>query len=427
MTLFPAAVALLAASAGSRAPSGTPAWTELQPVYEDLHAHPELSFQETKTAAKLAERLRALGFEVTEQVGKTGIVGVLKNGAGPTVMLRTELDALPVEEKTGLPYASREQATDASGRTVPVMHACGHDVHMTSWLGAAMALARDKGSWKGTLVMVGQPAEEIGRGAAAMLADGLFTRFPKPDAAIAVHDSATLAAGTVSIKPGPLRAGSDSVDVVVYGRGGHGATPNVTVDPVVIAAKIVLSLQTLVSRENDPFDPAVITVGSIHGGTKHNIIPDEVRLQLTVRSFREPVRKRLLDGIKRIANAEAEAAMAPKAPDVTISDSVPPTVNDPALTARVAPALRRALGDARVLEAIPITGAEDFPRFAEAGVPILNVFVGAVDPQALANAEAGGTPVPGPHSSGFAPVPEPTIDAAMETLVAAAREVLAKK
>lgn len=401
-------------------------WPILQPLYEDLHAHPELSFQETATAAKMAERLKGLGFEVATGVGRTGVVGILKNGPGPTVMLRTELDALPVEEKTGLPFASKATGKNPAGETVPVMHACGHDVHMTAWIGAATTLANDRKSWHGTLMMVGQPAEEIGGGAQAMLDDGLFTRFPRPDFALAIHDNDSLAAGTVAVKGGPLLASADSVTIVVYGKGGHGARPHKTIDPIVIAAKIVLSLQTLVSRENDPFDPAVVTVGSIHGGTKHNIIPDEVRMQLTVRAYKAEVRDRLLRGIERIARAEATAADAPKPPDVTLSDRSPVTVNDAALAARVGAALRKGLGEARVSEAIPIMGAEDFSQYAAAGVPILMMWVGAVNPQTLERAQRDGTMLPGLHSSLFAPDAMPTIMTGVEALVTAAREVLGK-
>jgi hippurate hydrolase len=401
-------------------------WPILQPLYEDLHAHPELSFQETATAAKMAERLKAMGFDVTTGVGKLGVVGIMKNGAGPTVMLRTEMDALPVEEKTALPYASTATGKNPAGETVPVMHACGHDVHMTAWVGAAMRLVNDKKSWRGTLMMVAQPAEEVGGGAKAMLEDGLFTRFPRPDFALAIHDNESLPAGTVGIKPGPLFAGTDSVDIVVHGKGGHGARPHRTVDPVVIAAKIVLNLQTLVSRENDPLDPAVVTVGSIHGGTKHNIIPDEVRMQLTVRAYKPDVRERLLRGIERIAQAEATAANAPKPPDVTLSDSTPMTVNDAALAARVAPALRKSLGEARVTEAIPVMAGEDFSRYAGAGIPILVMWVGTVSPETFERAKQDGSVVPGIHSSLFAPDAEPTIMTGVEALVAAAREVLKK-
>jgi len=401
-------------------------WPILQPLYEDLHEHPELSFQETATAAKMAERLKSLGFTVTTGVGRTGVVGILKNGAGPTVMLRTELDALPIEEKTGLPFASKATGKNPAGETVPVMHACGHDVHMTAWVGAATTLANDRKSWHGTLMMVGQSAEEIGAGAQAMLADGLFTRFPRPDFALAIHDNDSLAAGTVGIKAGPLLASADSVTIVVHGKGGHGARPHKTIDPIVIAAKIVVSLQTLVSRENDPFDPAVVTVGSIHGGTKHNIIPDEVRMQLTVRAYKGEVRERLLRGIERIAKAEATAADAPQPPDITLSDKSPVTVNDGALAARVATALRKSLGEARVTEAIPIMGAEDFSQYAASGVPILMMWVGAVNPDTLERARRDGTMLPGLHSSLFAPDAEATIMTGVEALVTAAREALGK-
>jgi len=417
----------LLATASAIAPASTDSlWSSLEPLYRDLHEHPELSFQETETAAKMAERLKGLGFEVTTGVGRTGVVGLLKNGAGPTVMLRTELDALPVQEKTGLPFASKATAINPAGETVPVMHACGHDVHMTAWVGAATTLASDRKSWRGTLMMVAQPAEEVGGGAIAMLADELFTRFPRPDFVLAIHDNDALPAGTVGIKAGPLLAGSDSVDLNVYGKGGHGAHPNVTVDPIVIAAKIVLGLQTLVSRENDPFDPVVVTVGSIHGGTKHNIIPDEVRMQLTVRAYKPDVRERLLAGIERIARAEAAAADAPKPPEMKIVNSTPVTVNDTALATRVGAALRKGLGEARVREAVPITASEDLSRFAEAGVPILMIWVGAVNPEALERARREGTTLPGLHSGLFAPDAQPTILTGVETLVTAAREVLGK-
>ncbi len=416
------AAALLAATVAA----GAPPWSELRPLYEDLHAHPELSLHETATAAKLADRLRALGFEVTSGVGGTGVVGLLRNGEGPTVMLRTELDALPLQEKTGLPFASRVTATGPGRETVPVMHACGHDVHMTAWVGAATELARRRSEWHGTLMMIAQPAEELGKGARAMLEDGLFTRFPKPDAAIAVHDVPTLPAGTVGIRPGPLMASADSVDVIVHGRGGHGAAPHLTVDPVVLASKIVVSLQTLVSRETDPFAPAVVTVGSFHAGTKHNIIPDEARLQLTVRAMTPEVRAHLLHGIARIARAEGEAAAAPRPPDVRISEGTPPTTNDVALAGRVRPALERALGADRVVEAMQITAAEDFSRYGEAGVPILMMWVGAVEPATFARAQETGEVLPGLHSPLWAPDAEPTVTTAIETLVAAAMEELGR-
>jgi len=298
------AVLLATTTATPAAVSGLDAlYPQLDALYLDLHKNPELSGKETKTAAKLAERLRSLGYQVTTGVGGTGVVGVLKNGTGPTVLVRTELDALPVEEKTGLPYASKATATDPSGKTVPVMHACGHDVHMTSWTGAATLLARTKDRWRGTVVMIAQPAEETVKGAKAMLADGLFSRFPKPDFAIAIHDKADLPAGKVTFVPGYMFANVDSVDVTLFGRGGHGGKPETTVDPIVMAARTVLALQQLVSREKDPLEPAVVTVGSIHGGFKHNIIPDQVHLQLTVRSYSPEVRKQLLDGVVRLGGS----------------------------------------------------------------------------------------------------------------------------
>ena len=402
--------------------AAAPPWGELRPLYEDLHAHPELSSQETRTASKLAARLTALGFEVTTGVGKTGVVGVLKNGAGPVVMLRTEMDALPVEEKTGLAFASRETAVNPRGETVPVMHACGHDVHMTAWAGAAAVLAADRRSWHGTLMMVGQPAEETGQGAKAMLDDGLFTRFPRPDYAFSIHDAETLPAGTAGVRPGAIYASADSLDLVVYGKGGHGARPHLTVDPIVLAAKIVLSLQTLVSRENDPFEPAVVTVGSFHGGTKHNIIPDEVRMQLTVRAYKPEVRDKLLRGVERIVRAEADAAGAPRPPELAVVESVPMVVNEPALTQRVAKALEGALGASRVREPQRVTAGEDFSRYGEAGVSTVLIFVGATAPDLLERARRDGTSVPGLHSGTFAPDAEPAVTTGVEALVAAARE-----
>ena len=310
----------------------------LKDFYIDLHLHPELSFYENKTAEKIAHELRYLGFETTQQVGGTGLVGVLKNGNGPTLMLRTDLDALPVKEQTGLSYASIQQAIDDLGRTVNVMHACGHDVHMTVFIGTARQLVNLKDQWQGTLVLVGQPAEERGAGARMMLNDGLFERFPRPDYNLALHVSPELAAGTVGYTKGYALANVDSVDITVHGIGGHGAYPHKTKDPVVLAAKIILSLQTLVSREVSPLDPAVVTVGSIHGGTKHNIISDRVDLQLTVRSYSDPVRNQLLEGIKRIALAEGRAHGLPDSllPAVRVKkESTPSVYNDPDFTMRM--------------------------------------------------------------------------------------------
>jgi len=400
---------------------------ELRATYEDLHRTPELSFQEIKTAEKLAARLSALGFEVAAGVGGHGVVGVLRNGTGPTVLLRTDLDALPVEEKTGLPYASQVKTKDDTGAEVSVMHACGHDLHMTAWLGTASVLASARAAWKGTLVMVGQPAEEKGGGARAMLADGLYTRFPRPDYALAVHAHADLPAGIVAYTSGFALANVDSVDVTVFGVGGHGAYPQATVDPIVIAARIVVTLQTIVARENDPLDPAVVTVGSIHGGTKHNIIPDEVRMQLTVRSYKTEVREKLIAAIRRIVRAEAQAAGAPKEPRVEVSGETPATYNDPELTRRVAAALRTALGDEQVLERPPVMGGEDFSEFGRAGVPALIFWVGAVDALKYREAHATGLTLPSLHSPLFAPAAATAIRTAVLAESAAVLELLGVK
>jgi hippurate hydrolase len=433
VVLFAVAATLWSVSARAADPASSSVlapldaiYPDLDKLYVDLHQSPELSYHEEKTAAKMADRLRALGFEVTTGIAKTGVVGILRNGKGPTVMLRTDLDGLPVEEKTGLPYASKITAKDDAGETVRVMHACGHDVHMTSWIGAATLLSRAKDRWRGTLMMVGQPAEEKGGGAAKMLADGLFTRFPKPDFAFAIHDSAQAPAGTVQPISGFALANVDSVDVTIYGKGGHGAYPHTTVDPIVIAARTVLALQTIVGRENNPLDPAVVTVGSIHGGTKHNIIPDEVRLQLTVRSYKDDVRKRILASIERIANAEAAAAGAPKPPDVTTSEGTPAMYNDPAVTKRVADALARGLGADRVVEAQPVMGGEDFSEYGRAGVPATLVWVGAVEPKKYEASKASGAPLPSLHSSEFAPDREATLRTGVKTVTLAALELLGK-
>src|SRR5688572_19211236 len=321
-------------------------YPDIETLYKDLHRNPELAFQETQTVAKLSARLKALGFDVTNGVGKTGIVAIMKNGAGPTVMLRTELDALPVAEKTGLTFASTATTKNAAGQLVPVMHACGHDIHMSPWAGTACLMAEHKDRWRGTLMMVGQPAEEGGGGAAAMLTNGLFTRFPRPDFALSLHDDDTMPAGTIGYHAGLFRAMSDRVEITVYGRGGHAAMPHNAVDPIVLASRIVLSLQSIVSRENNPIDPVVITVGSIHGGTQANIIPDEVKLELSVRTFTTQVRMRTLAAIRRIAKVEGDAGGATREPHVTAPATArPPVVNDPALISRLAVALKSALGD----------------------------------------------------------------------------------
>ncbi|OJT20486.1 peptidase M20 [Archangium sp. Cb G35] len=416
-----------AAKAPSPALEGLDAlYPELDALYRDLHQNPELSHQEEKTAAKLAERLRALGFEVTPKVGGHGVVAVLRNGKGPTVLLRTDMDALPVEEKTGLPYASKAMAKDDTGQSVPVMHACGHDVHMTAWVGTATLLARAKNRWRGTLVMVGQPAEERGSGARGMLADGLYKRFPKPDFAVALHNSASAAAGTIEYVAGYALANVDSVDITLHGKGGHGAYPHTTVDPIVLAARTILSLQTLVSREKHPLEPAVVTVGSIHGGTKHNIIPDEVKLQLTVRSYKPEVRKQLLAGIERVANAEAAAANAPRKPEVSVTEGTPATYNDPELTKRLVGAITRVLGKENLREATPVMGGEDFSEYGLAGVPAVMLWLGTVEPKRHAEAKAAGETLPSLHSPLFHPDRERTLRTGVTSLTTAALELLGK-
>jgi len=376
----------------------------MQALYLDLHEHPELSFHETQTSQKMADGLKRLGFEVTTGVGGMGVVGVMKNGTGPTVLIRTDMDALPVPERTGLPYASKVMVKDDTGHDVPVMHACGHDLHMASWLGTATLLSQNKNRWHGTVVMIGQPAEERVAGAAAMLKDGLLTRFPKPNFAIAIHDSAAFPAGSVSVIPGFTAANADSVDITVFGKGGHGAAPDKTVDPIVLSARIILALQTIVSRETNPLDPAVVTVGSIHGGTKNNIIPDEVKLELTIRSYKDEVRAHTIEAIQRICEAEAMAVGAPKEPEVKVKETVHATYNDPALSERVTAALKKSLGEDRVVKGDPIMGAEDFSEFGRAGVPSVIFWVGAVDPAKLAQSKQSGVPLPGTHSSLFAPL-----------------------
>jgi amidohydrolase len=400
-------------------------YPDIEALYVDLHKNPELAFQETQTAAKLAARAKALGFEVTTGVGRTGIVAVMKNGPGPTVMLRTELDALPVEEKTGLPFASAVVVKNTSGQSIPVMHACGHDIHMAAWAGTARLMAEHRDRWHGTLMMVGQPAEESGGGAVAMLKDGLFTRFPRPDFALSLHDDDTMPAGTVGYHPGLFRAMSDGVSITVYGRGGHAAMPFNTVDPVVLASRIVLALQTVVSRENNPNDPVVVTIGSIHGGTQANIIPDEVRLELSVRTFTPQVRTRTLAAIRRIAKGEAEAAGAPHEPLVTApAVARPPVVNDPPLTLRLAGALKKSLGELNVVEMPSKMTSEDFAEYGVAGVPSALLHIGAVSPARLAEARRTGIPVAAPHSPEWAPEREPTLKGAIRAEATALLDLL---
>lgn len=401
---------------------------DLDQLYKQLHANPEVAFQEEQTSARLANELKKLGFEVTTKVGTTGVVGVFKNGPGPTVLVRTDMDALPVTEKTGIPYASKVRIRDKEGRETGVMHACGHDVHMTCWVGAARVLTQLKDQWKGTLVFIGQPAEEIGAGAQRMLNDGLYTKFPRPDYCLGLHANPQMPAGMISYAEGLMMANVDSVDIIVKGKGGHGAAPHMTIDPIVLAARIVLDLQTLRSREIDPIEGAVVTVGSIRGGTKHNIIPSEVHLQITVRSFKESVRKHLLDGIERIAKAAAMGARAPE-PVITVSttDFTPALYNDPQLSKRVTGVFRTNFGDASVKQMPPIMGGEDFARYAKDGVPIFFWFLGTIDEKRFAESrKEGATPLPSMHSEFYYPTPEPSIRHGVASMSLAVLDLLKK-
>ncbi len=408
-------------------------YPSLERLYQDLHAHPELSLMEEKTSAKIAAELRQAGFEVTEKFGGYGIVGVLKNGPGPTLLIRTDLDGLPVTEETGLAYASQTRATNLAGQTVGVMQACGHDIHMTVFTGTARTLAALKDHWSGTLVLIGQPAEELGVGARAMLAAGLYRKFPAPDFAIAVHDSATLPAGTVGTVEGYVMANVDSMDITVHGIGGHGAYPHTTKDPIVLAARIIGALQTIISRETRPIDPAVITVGSIHSGTKHNIIPNEVKLQLTLRSYSDAVRLHTIEAIKRICRGEAIAAGLPDdlMPTITLvgEQFTPATYNDPQLTRRIRGALNNWLGAEQVKTIEAEMGGEDFSEFGRTTekVPLCLFRIGAVAPEKVAESARTGVALPSLHSSKFAPVPEPTIKTGITAVTAAALDLLAKK
>lgn len=404
---------------------------DLMKTYRDLHAHPELSFQETRTAAKLAADARKLGFEVTEGVGKTGVVAVMKNGNGPVVMLRADMDGLPVVEQTGLEYASKVTAVSpATGIETGVMHACGHDTHMTAWLATAQQLAARKDQWSGTLVMILQPAEEIGSGAKAMLDDGLFTRFPKPDYVLAFHDAAGTPAGYVGYTPGYALANVDSVNILVHGIGGHGAYPQATKDPIVLAARIVGALQTLVSREVDPQDAAVVTVGSFQAGSKHNIISDKAELLLTVRSYSDETRKLLLDGIARIAKGEAIAAGLPedKYPEVTMSDTfTPATYNDPGLTQAMAQLFTGRFGSERVVETPAVMGGEDFSQFRRAdpdAIKSMIFWVGGVPVGEYRKAKAQGIAMPSLHSPFWAPQADVVIATAAEALTSATLKLM---
>jgi len=405
----------------------------LMAIYRDLHANPELSFQELRTAKVLADAARKAGFEVTEQVGKTGVVAVLKNGMGPTVLIRTDMDALPVTEQTGLPYASTKRGVSEAGVESGIMHACGHDTHMTTWIETARLLSARKSEWSGTLVMIAQPAEEIGMGARAMLAGGLYERFPKPDYALAFHDSSDLEAGIIGTTSGYALANVDSVDMVVRGIGSHGAAPQAGKDPIVLASAIVTRLQTLVSRELDPVDPAVVTVGSIHGGSKHNIIPDEVRLQLTVRSYSDATRKTLLDGIRRIANGEAIAAGIPEnlRPLITVKEPYTrSTYNSPGLTALLSNLFQRTFGENALVHPPPAMVGEDFGEYRLADpkhIESLIFRVGAVSEENFVKAGGDVRQLPSLHSPFFAPDAERVIATAAEAMVSAVESLLPLK
>ncbi|HEX5223429.1 MAG TPA: amidohydrolase [Verrucomicrobiae bacterium] len=404
-------------------------YSSLFSIYTNLHAHPELSFMETNTAHLVAREFRKLGFSVTERVGRTGVVGVLTNGPGPTVLVRGDMDGLPIKEDTGLPYASTGLVKDVDGKEHPAMHGCAHDAHVTSLIGAARVLAGLKNKWSGTLVMVAQPAEEVGGGARAMLADHLYSRFPKPDYALALHVSSLLPAGMVGYGEGPFLASVDSVDILVRGVGGHGSAPHTTKDPIVIASQIVLALQTIVSRELKPGTAAALTVGTIHGGLKRNIIPDEVKLELTLRAFDEKVMAQLIESIRRICKGTAQAAGVPedRLPVVTVTpESVPATVNDVFLTRRLTAAFKEWLGDSRVKLTPPAPGGEDFSEFGRTPehVPICLWWVGATAWDRFSESERSGVPVPSNHSATFAPVPEPTLKTSVLSMTAAVLEMM---
>ncbi len=403
-------------------------YKQLDALYKQWHAHPELAFGEKQTAARLAGELRQAGFDVTEKVGVTGVVGVLKNGPGPTILVRADMDGLPIIEQTNLPYASKVRTRDKDGLNIGVMHACGHDINMTCLIGTARLLVHLQKRWSGTLVFIGQPAEEIGQGAKKMLDDGLFRRFPRPDFALALHCDGRYPHGTVTYREGQLQAHVDSLDILVRGQGGHGAAPNTTIDPVVLAARIILDLQTISSRERSPADPVVVTVGSIHGGTKHNIIPSEVKLQLTVRTLNDRTRQEVLQAIVRIAKAAATGARAPE-PIITHDPGAftPALVNDPKLTPRMVAQFRNVLGPDQVIERPMSMGGEDFSHFGRAGVQSFYYFLGSVSPEAYQEAHRpGGKPLPVTHSPFYFPVPEPTIKTGVITMTLAVLE-LAKR
>ncbi len=408
-------------------------------IYKDVHTHPELSGHEERTAAIVAKDLKAAGCEVTEPVGKYdkpsltcfGVVGVMKNGEGPTTLVRTDMDALPVKEETGLPYASKVMTKNDSGQEVSVMHACGHDAHIAAFIGTARALQKLKDQWAGTIIFVGQPAEEAIGGARALLKGGLYDRFGKPNFALGFHDNAQMPIGHIGVTEGYTYANVDAVDVTVFGVGGHGAYPHKTKDPVVLAAEMISMWQTIASRENNPIDPIVVTVGSIHGGTKHNIIPDEVKMQLTVRTYKADVRDRVLAAISQIAKGVASAGGVPadRMPAVTVlNEGLPATYNNPELTRRLVTVWKRALGDENVQMVDPTMGGEDFSEYslADHSIPAVDFHIGAVDPAKIAEYKKEGKELPSLHSSKFAPVPEPTIRTGIIGMTTAVLELMKK-
>jgi hippurate hydrolase len=434
-----------AAQPDPKAPAAAPKWVkerlaevdkkingeiqDLVALYQHIHSHPELSLMEVNTAKRLAEEMRKAGYEVTEKVGGNGIVAVLKNGPGPVVLIRTDMDALPIIEQTGVPYASKVKVKNRDGVEVGVMHACGHDIHMASWVGTARVLAAMKDKWSGTVVFIGQPAEEIVAGAKQMLDAGLYKKFPKPDYALALHSDPLNAAGTLGFSEGLALANADTVDIIVKGKGAHGAAPHLSIDPIVLSARIILDLQTIVSRESDPRDPVVVTVGSIHGGTKHNIIPNEVKLQLTVRTTTNATRDRVLKAIDRIAKAAAVGANAPPpVVKVSLDQFTPATYNDLALSQKCGTVFREILGAENVRLRKPVMGAEDFSRFAEGKTPIFMYFIGTVSKEKYNAAQKpGATPLPGMHTDAYAPLPEPSIRTGVRTMSLAAMNLMPKK
>jgi hippurate hydrolase len=412
---------------------------QLVSTYKMLHAAPELSHYEVKTSAFLADQLRSFGYTVTERIGKYdrpqftgyGVVAVMKNGDGPTVLVRADIDALPVEEKNDVPYASKVKAKNDLGQEVSVMHACGHDIHITNLIGTAKILSVLKDQWRGTLVLIGQPAEETVDGAKAMLADGLYTRFPKPDFAVGLHDSADAEAGKILYVPGYAMASSTSVDLIIRGLGGHGSKPEATKDPIVIASQTILALQTIVSRENSPFDPAVVTIGSIHGGAKRNIIPDEVVLQLTIRTYKEEVRQHIIASIERIAKGIATAAGVPddRAPILKVieSENAPSLYNDPQLTERLANAIGKAIGPENMIKSTPLMASEDFGVLSlDHKIPSFYFWLGAMAPERIAASKKSGKPLPSLHSSLFEPLPEPTLRTGIKAMTTAVLELMKK-